>query len=63
MLDDWSGMDTQKAIKYIKGSLVGRFENLRLQSSRCTSSKLDKIRELPCRGLSLLQPSDQHFYP
>lgn len=30
MLDDWSGMDTRKAIDYIRGSLVGRFENLRL---------------------------------
>lgn len=25
MLDDWSGMDTRKAIDYIKGSLVGPF--------------------------------------
>lgn len=25
MLDDWSGMDTRKAIEYIKGSLVGPF--------------------------------------
>lgn len=32
MLDDWSGMDTQKAIGYIKGSLVGWFENMTLQS-------------------------------
>lgn len=28
MLDDWSGMDTQKAIEYIRGSLVGWFEML-----------------------------------
>lgn len=29
MLDDWSGMDTRKAIEYIRGSLVGPCENLR----------------------------------
>lgn len=26
MLDDWSGMDIQKAIEYIRGSLVSMFQ-------------------------------------
>lgn len=31
MLDDWSGMDIQKAIEYIRGSLVSRCEKRRMR--------------------------------
>lgn len=39
MLDDWSGMDIQKAIEYIRGSLVSRRDRVQCDTTMVKEEK------------------------